>query len=208
LDCRSDSYRSNKPCLFATVILFRIISEYIQKVGVQQTSSDLAIAKMYSEAKIAWSNVPGRRGKASIGPPPPPKKSCLDKERNSLARTVAQIRCGHWRSAAYFKRIRRRPTDHCWFCNDKNRKMTRSHTLLHCPNERLAEARRQSWGNTPPSGIKALLANPRWESRLLHFLELSGVGRIVQDGSCEDESWGVRMDNWVAWDNRRSREPD
>jgi hypothetical protein len=63
-------------------------------------------------------------------------------------------------------------------------------------------------GKCYPSGIKALLANPRWENRLLHFLDLSGVGRIVQDGSCEDENWGVRMDNWVAWDNRRSREPD
>jgi hypothetical protein len=138
-------------------------------------------------------------------PAPPPKKSCLDKTRNCLARTVAQIRCGHWRSAVYLKRIRRRSTDHCWFCNNKNRKMTRSHTLLHCSNERLVAARQQAWGNVTPSGIKALLANPRWESRLLHFLDLSGVGRIVEDGSCEDEAWGVRMDNWVA---RRSREPD
>jgi hypothetical protein len=86
--------------------------------------------------------------------------------------------------------------------------MTRSHVLLHCPNERLVDARQQAWGNVTPSGIKALLANPWWESRLLHFLDLSGVGRRVEDGSCEDENWGVKMDNWVAWDNRRSREPD
>jgi hypothetical protein len=86
--------------------------------------------------------------------------------------------------------------------------MTRSHVLLHCHNQRLVAARQQAWGNVTPSGIKALLANPRWGSRLLRFLDLFGVGRRVEDGSCEDESWNVRMDNWVAWDNRRSREPD
>jgi hypothetical protein len=30
----------------------------------------------------------------------------IDRMRNSLARTAAQIRTGHWRSAVYLKRIR------------------------------------------------------------------------------------------------------
>jgi hypothetical protein len=31
--------------------------------------------------------------------------------------------------------------------------------------------------NIRPKGARALLASPRWESRLVHFLKLSGVGR-------------------------------
>jgi hypothetical protein len=39
--------------------------------------------------------------------------------------------------------------------------------------------------------------NPRWERRLLKFLKLSGVGRIVADGTAEDEARAQRMDNWI-----------
>jgi hypothetical protein len=87
--------------------------------------------------------------------------------------------------------------------------MTRSHVLLHYSDKDLVAARHQSWGSTPPSNIRVLLGNPRWESRLLHFLDLSGVGRRVENGLDEDESWAARMDGWVAWENRgRDREPD
>jgi hypothetical protein len=56
--------------------------------------------------------------------------------------------------------------------------MTRSHVLLHCPNERLnGSVRRKA----------VLLANPKWERRLLRFLEPSGAGRVVADGTNEDE---------------------
>jgi hypothetical protein len=72
--------------------------------------------------------------------------------------------------------------------------MSRSHVLLHCSNESLVAARLRAWGDTSPSSIRVLLASPRWESRLLHFLELSGVGRRVEDGSDEDESRAARMD--------------
>ena len=49
-------------------------------------------------------------------PPPPPKKSCMDRTRNAIARTAAQIRTGHRRSAVYLKRIKKRGDDRCWFC--------------------------------------------------------------------------------------------
>jgi hypothetical protein len=114
------------------------------------------IAGRYTDAKKAWSEEPGRTGKSSIGPPPPPKKSCLDRARNSLARTVAQIRTGHWRSAVYLKRIRKRTSDHCWFCNNKNRKMTRSHVLLHCPEESLVATS----GGAPPQQHQSALSQP------------------------------------------------
>jgi hypothetical protein len=85
--------------------------------------------------------------------------------------------------------------------------MTRSHVLLHCYGENLRDARRQAWSDANPSGIRTLLASPRWESRLLNFLELSGVGRIVENGTDEEEARAARMDGWVVWDHR-VREPD
>ena len=92
--------------------------------------------------------------------------------RNAIARTAAQIRTGHWRSTVYFKRIRRRGDDGCWFCHE--RKMTRSHALLHCTSDNLRAARAEAWEGKDPGSIRVLLNNPRWERRLLRFLELSG----------------------------------
>jgi hypothetical protein len=66
--------------------------------------------------------------------------------------------------------------------------MTRSHVLLHCPNETLAAARAKAWGDVRPNGVQAVLASPRWESRLIFFLELSGVGRVVEDGRNDEEA--------------------
>jgi hypothetical protein len=43
-----------------------------------------------------------------------------------------------------------------------------------------------------------LLANPKWEQRLVKFLELSGVGRVTADGTDEDGAHAARMDEWVA----------
>jgi hypothetical protein len=57
-------------------------------------------------------------------------------------------------------------------------------------------------GRERPGGVRVLLANPRWERRLLRFLELSGVGRVVADGTDEDEAWARRMDDWIAWEGR------
>jgi hypothetical protein len=43
-----------------------------------------------------------------------------------------------------------------------------------------------------------LLANPRWEQRFVEFLELSGVGRVVADGTNEDCTRAAKMDEWEA----------
>jgi len=93
-------------------------------------------------------------------PPPPPKKSFLDKARNALARTAAQICTGHWRSAVYLKRIRKRQNDKYWFCRRPNW-MIRSHVLLHCPDAKLRAAREEAWEGKDLGGARALLANPR-----------------------------------------------
>jgi hypothetical protein len=47
-------------------------------------------------------------------PPPPPKKSGLDKARNTIARMAAQTHTNYWRSAIFLKRIRKQTSDSCW----------------------------------------------------------------------------------------------
>jgi hypothetical protein len=73
----------------------------------------LRISEKFRNAKEAWHKVPSHHGTEEISPPPP-KKSCLDNMRNALARTAAQIRTGHWRSAVNLKRIRKMAEDKCW----------------------------------------------------------------------------------------------
>jgi hypothetical protein len=50
-------------------------------------------------------------------------------------------------------------------------------------------------------GICVLLANPRWEKRLLKVLELSGAGRIVATGVGEEVAWAEKMDEWIIWED-------
>jgi len=57
-----------------------------------------------------------------------------------------------------------------------------------------------AWEGKNPGSIKVLLSNPRWERRLLCFLELSGVGRVVEDGRDEDQERAERMDRWIIWE--------
>jgi hypothetical protein len=98
----------------------------------------------------------------------------------------------------YLKRIRKMADDKCWFCQSSAR-MTRSHVLLHCPNAKLRVARMEAWEGKDPGGVRVLLANPRWERRLVKFLELSGVGRVMANGTDEDGAYAARMDEWVRW---------
>jgi hypothetical protein len=78
--------------------------------------------------------------------------------------------------------------------------MTQSHVLLHCPNPRLRAARVKAWEGKDPGGVRVLLANPKWERRFVKFLELSGVGRVMADGTDEDQARATRMDERVVWE--------
>jgi hypothetical protein len=55
-----------------------------------------------------------------------------------------------------------------------------------------------------------LLASPRWEKGFLHFLELSGVGRIIENEKGEEEVWAEKKDGWIIWENEEGmiREPN
>jgi len=85
--------------------------------------------------------------------------------------------------------------------------MARSHVLLHCPNLKLRAARVEAWEGKNPGGVQVLLANPRWERRFVRFLEFSGVGRVVEDGTDEDNAHAARMDEWVVWEAAEERAP-
>jgi hypothetical protein len=62
-------------------------------------------------------------------------------------------------------------------------------------------------GREGPRGVRVLLANPRWERRFVKFLELSGVGRVVADGTDEDGARAARMDEWVVWETVEKAAP-
>jgi len=79
-------------------------------------------------------------------------------------------------------------------------RMTRSHVLLHCRAYRLRIAREEAWEGKEPGSIRVLLGNPRWERRLLGFLEMSRVGTVMDDGTDEDQERVERMDQWIAWE--------
>jgi hypothetical protein len=85
--------------------------------------------------------------------------------------------------------------------------MIRSHVLLHCANQRIVAARQEAWGGVHPASVRMLLASPRWEKRLLRFLELSGVERTMEDGADVEETRAERMDGWITWEHG-DRKPD
>jgi len=112
-------------------------------------------------------------------------------------------RTGHWRSAVFLKRIRKRTDNNCWFC--KRPKMTRSHVLLHCANARLrppekrrgkTKTRVASASSCPtPGGNGACLDT-------LNCLEWEGWWKMGQTRiRCEPRGWirgsrGKRNREW------------
>jgi len=135
----------------------------------------LQISEKFRTAKTSWNENPRHHGTEAI-PPPPPKKSCLDKMWNALARTAAQIRTGHWRSAVYLKRIRKRADDNCWFCQGPA-KMTRSHVLiLHCPSEKLQSARMEAWEGKNP-GCPGIVSQSQVGKAVCPFLRVVWGGK-------------------------------
>jgi len=58
----------------------------------------------------------------------------------------------------------------------------------------------ETWEGKSPGGVQVLLSNPRWERRLLIFLEFSGVGRTMANGTDEDGAWAAIMDEWIVWE--------
>jgi hypothetical protein len=159
-----------------------------------------------SDQYTATANIELReKGKHTITPPPP-KRSALDKGPNSEARAGAQLRTNHWLSGVYLKRIKKRSHDGCWFCEPSHNshdtpRMTRTHVLLRCVA--FAEFRRETWTDpltgefTHLSSIGQLLGNPRWEKRLLKFLQRTKIGRIGPDLIDDEIRRVTRYEGWT-----------
>jgi len=78
----------------------------------------------------------------------------------------------------------------------------------HCPNEHLRGARAEAREGKDPGGVRVLLPNPKWERRFLLFLELSGVGRTMVDGTDEDAARAAAMDEWIVWKTDERTAPE
>jgi hypothetical protein len=52
---------------------------------------------------------------------------------------------------------------------------------------------------------KTIIRQTRWEKRFVRFLELSGVGRTLADGTDELSANAARMDTWISWERQRTR---
>jgi hypothetical protein len=78
-----------------------------------------------------------------------------------------------------------------------------SFTTLSCKG---GSARAEAWEGKSPGSVRRLLADPRWERRFVHFLELSGVGRTLADGVDEESAYASRMDTWIAWETDEATE--
>ena len=68
-----------------------------------------------------------------------------------------------------------------------------------CTNDNLHAARAEAWEGKDPGSIRVLLNNPRWERRLLRFLEPPEVGRLVE-GEDVEGTRAAKMDGWIAWE--------
>jgi hypothetical protein len=159
------------------------------------------VSESYSEAATLELR---DRGKHTIIPPPP-KKSAMDKARNREARISSQLRTNHWLSGVYLKRIGKRAHAGCWFCDDRYDNiqpptMTRTHVLLRCPT--FEALRREVWKD-PTTGaftrlrsIGTLLGNPRWEKRLLKFLEKTTIGKMGPDKIDDEIRRITRYEEW------------
>jgi hypothetical protein len=84
--------------------------------------------------------------------------------------------------------------------------MTRAHVLMNYRNPQVVSARAEAWEGRSPGSVWRLLADPRWEKRFVRFLELSGVGRTLADGTDEESAYAARMDTWIAWETEEVTE--
>jgi hypothetical protein len=82
----------------------------------------------------------------------------------------------------------------------RSNRLTRSHGLLRFSNGEIRAAREEAWEGKDPGRIRVLLSGPCWKRRLLKFLELLGVGRMMEDRVDEGGARAARLDRWILWE--------
>jgi hypothetical protein len=130
----------------------------------------------------------------------------MDGASNRLARTIAQIRTGHWLCAPYLKRTRKNRddevSDRCWWCGQW--RMSRTHVFLRCMHPSLERARKEIWdrpdeeGRIPkrPTSIGQLLGKAKWEKPLADWIVATGVGLLGPGKQDYEEERIERNDGW------------
>jgi ribonuclease HI len=146
-----------------------------------------------------------QKGKVSILQPAP-KKSFLDRASNRLARTIAQIRTGHWLCGPYLKRTRKNRdepvSDRCWWCGQW--RMSRTHVFLRCMHPKLENARKEIWERPDENGRKGqrpksvgqLLGKSKWEKPLADWITATGVGFLGPGMQDREADRVERNDGW------------
>jgi hypothetical protein len=90
--------------------------------------------------------------------------------------------------------------------------MTRTHFLLRCPA--VKEVRREvlkdptTGAFTRPRSIGALLGKPRWEKRLLKFLEQMTIGKVGPDKIDDEIRRVTRYEKWCNFMEDSESEDD
>jgi hypothetical protein len=145
------------------------------------------------------------KGKETILPPNP-KKSFLDRAPNRPARTIAQIRTGHWLSALFLKRVRKirdvNISDLCWWCGQF--RMSRTHLFLRCTHPDLENARTAIWDRPREDGRKGqrpkslgqLLGKAKSEKPLGDGITATGVGPLGPERRDRAPKRVERNDGW------------
>jgi hypothetical protein len=67
------------------------------------------------------------------------------------------------------------------------------------PNDKLRAARMEAWEGKDLAASAFYWLTPV-EKRLLKFLELSGMGRVMADGIDGDGARCTAMDEWIVWE--------
>jgi hypothetical protein len=61
-------------------------------------------------------------------------------------------------------------------------------------------------GEQGPRWCAGAARQSKWERRLVKFLELSGVGRVMANGTDEDGAHAARMDGWIVVEGTAPRD--
>lgn len=84
--------------------------------------------------------------------------------------------------------------------------MSRSHVLLHCPDASLASSRAEAWEGRTQEECVSFWPTLGGGCGLLNFLELSGVGRVMDHEVDEDATRTERLDGWIVWETEERAE--
>jgi hypothetical protein len=130
----------------------------------------------------------------------------VDRASSRVARTIAQIRAGHWVCAPYLKRVRtnreEQVSDICRWCGQY--RMSSTHVILRCMHPNLEGARKDFWDHPDKDGRRAkrptlfgqLLWKSKLEKPLAHWITATGVGLIGQEMRDKEAERVERNDGW------------